>query len=130
GRDNGYDLSLEGNGIISPGVIRNSDGSFTPNTIKISSRDWHNRYYERSNVEAAKYDASFIKLREVTLGYSIPPSLLTRTPLRDIKISLVGRNLALWTENPHFDPETLALSGGTFQPGIENMSFPSTRSIG
>jgi hypothetical protein len=60
GRDNGYDLSLEGNGIISPGVIRNSDGSYTPNTMKISSRDWHNRYYERSNVEAAKYDASFI----------------------------------------------------------------------
>ena len=130
GRENGYDLSLEGNGIVSPGVIRNSDGSFTPNTIKLSARDWHNRYYERSNVEAAKYDASFIKLREVTLGYSLPHSLLTNIPIRDVKISVVARNLLLWTENPHFDPETLSMSGGTLQPGIENMAFPSTRNIG
>jgi len=130
GRENGYDLSQEGNGIISPGVIRNADGSFTPNTIKLSSRDWHNRYYERSNVEAAKYDASFIKLREVTLGYSIPSVLLSRLPIQSIKVSVVARNLALWTENPHFDPETLSMSGGTLQPGIENMAFPSTRNIG
>lgn len=130
GRENGYDLSLEGNGIISPGVIRNNDGSFTPNTIKISSRDWHNRYYERSNVEAAKYHASFIKLREVTVGYTIPPSILTGVPIGEIKISAVARNLILWTENPHFDPETMSMSGGTFQPGIENMAFPSTRSVG
>lgn len=130
GRENGYDLNVEGNGIISEGVIRNADGSFTPNTIKITSRNWHNRYYERNNVEAAKYDATFLKLREVTIGYTIPKSLLSRIPVQDVKISLVARNLALWTENPHFDPETLAMGGGTLIPGVEDMSFPSTRSIG
>lgn len=130
GRENGYDLTLPGNGIISEGVIRNADGSFTPNTIKITSRNWHNRYYERNNVEAAKYDATFLKLREVTIGYSIPRSVLSKTAFQDVKISLVGRNLALWTENPHFDPETMAMGGGTLIPGVEDMSFPSTRSIG
>lgn len=130
GRENGYDLTVEGNGIISPGVIQNADGSFTPNTIKITSRNWHNRYYERNNVEAAKYDASYIKLREVTLGYNFPREFISRTPFQDIKVSFVARNVALWTENPHFDPETLSMSGGTLQPGVENMSFPSTRSLG
>jgi len=130
GRENGYDLTVEGNGIISPGVIQNADGSFTPNTIKITSRNWHNRYYERNNVEAAKYDASYVKLREVTFGYNVPRELIRKLPFEDIKISLVARNLALWTENPHFDPETLAMSGGTLQPGVENMAFPSTRSLG
>ncbi|EPR71645.1 TonB-dependent receptor domain-containing protein [Cyclobacterium qasimii] len=130
GRENGYDLSLEGNGIVSPGVIQNEDGSFVENTIKISSRDWHNRYYERSNVEAAKYDASFIKLREVTFGYSIPTSAMGKLPFHEAKLSLVARNLALWTENPHFDPETMAMSGGTLIPGVEDMSLPSSRSIG
>ncbi len=130
GRENGYDLTQPGNGIISEGVIRNADGSFTPNTIKITSRNWHNRYYERNNVEAAKYDATFLKLREVTIGYSIPKRLLTRIPVQDVKISLVGRNLALWTENPHFDPETMAMGGGTLIPGVEDMAFPSTRNIG
>ena len=130
GRENGYDITLPGNGIISEGVIKNADGSFTPNTIKITSRNWHNRYYERNNVEAAKYDATFLKLREVTIGYTIPKKLLTRVPVQDIKISLVGRNLALWTENPHVDPETMAMGGGTLIPGVEDMAIPSTRNIG
>jgi hypothetical protein len=130
GRENGYDLTVEGNGIISPGVIQNADGSFTPNTIKITSRNWHNRYYERNNVEAALYDASYIKLREITLGYNFPREFISKTPFQDIKVSFVARNVALWTENPHFDPETLSMSGGTLQPGVENMAFPSTRSLG
>jgi TonB-linked SusC/RagA family outer membrane protein len=130
GRENGYDLEVEGNGIISPGVVQNADGSYSPNTYKTTSRNWHNRYYERNNVEAAKYDATFLKLREVTFGYTIPRSVFGKMPIQDVKISLVGRNLALWTENPHFDPETLSMSGGTLQPGVENMAFPSTRSIG
>ncbi|MBN3520043.1 SusC/RagA family TonB-linked outer membrane protein [Algoriphagus lutimaris] len=130
GRENGYDLEVEGNGIISPGVVQNADGSYSPNTFKTTSRNWHNRYYERNNVEAAKYDATFLKLREVTIGYTIPRSVLGKMPIQDVKISLVGRNLALWTENPHFDPETLSMSGGTLQPGVENMAFPSIRSIG
>jgi len=130
GRENGYDLTQPGNGIISEGVIRNADGSFTPNTIKITSRNWHNRYYERNNVEAAKYDATYLKLREVTIGYTIPKSILGKMPIQDVKISLVARNLALWTENPHFDPETMAMGGGTLIPGVEDMSFPSTRNIG
>lgn len=130
GRENGYDLTVPGNGIISEGVIRNADGSFTPNTIKITSRNWHNRYYERNNVEAAKYDATYLKLREVTIGYTIPKSILGKMPIQDVKLSLVARNLALWTENPHFDPETMAMGGGTLIPGVEDMAFPSTRNIG
>lgn len=130
GRENGYDLSEEGNGIISPGVIRTADGSYIPNDQKISSRDWHNRYYERSNVEAAMYDASFIKLREVTLGVNIPGSAMTKLPFQEARVSIVGRNLFLWTENPHFDPETMSMSGGTLIPGVEDMAYPSTRSIG
>ncbi|WP_162339743.1 SusC/RagA family TonB-linked outer membrane protein [Cyclobacterium salsum] len=130
GRENGYDLSVEGNGITSPGVIQTADDSFVPNDRKISSRDWHNRYYERSNVEAAKYDASFVKLREVTLGYTIPGTSMGKLPFQEARFSLVARNLALWTENPHFDPETMAMSGGTLIPGVEDMAFPSSRSIG
>ena len=130
GRETGYDLEGEGNGIISEGVVANADGSYSPNTYETTSRNWHNTYYNRSNVEAAKYDATFLKLREVTIGYTIPSSILGRLPFQDVKISLVGRNLALWTENPHFDPETMSMSGGTLIPGVEDMAFPSTRSMG
>ena len=130
GRENGYDLTQEENGIVSPGVVENPDGSYSPNTTKVSSRNWHNRYYDRNNVEAAKYDAAYVKLREVRIGYTMPSSWFANSFVQSIKVSVVGRNLALWTENPHFDPDVMAMSGGTLQPGIENMAYPSARSIG
>ncbi len=125
---NGYDLPQ--NGIIAEGVKEVADGVYEPNDVKITSRDWNNRYYNRGNVEVAKYDASFVKLREVKLGYTLPNKILGNLPFRNVNLSVVGRNLLLWTENPHFDPETLSMSGGTLQPGIENMAYPSTRSYG
>ncbi len=130
GRENGYDLSVAGNGIIGEGVIDNGDGTYRPNDVQVSSRVWHNTYYRRDNVEAAKYDASYVKLRELRLDYRLPASLMNRTPFRGASIAVVGRNLFLWTENPHFDPETMAMGGGTLRPGIESMAYPSARSIG
>lgn len=76
------------------------------------------------------YDASFVKLREVQLGYTIPNRILGKSPIRNITVSLVGRNLALWSKVPHVDPETMAYNGGTALPGIEYMSIPSSRSYG
>ncbi len=122
--------TLEGRetGIVAEGVQETAPGVYTPNTINVDARTYNNRYYERDNIEAAKYDASFTKLREVTLGYSLPQRFIDKLPFTKARFSLTGRNLVLWTDNPHFDPETAALAGGTLQPGIENMSYPSTKS--
>ena len=49
---------------------------------------------------------------------------------RDVNLSVVGRNVALWTQNPHIDPENMSMSGGTLVPGVENMAYPTPRSIG
>ena len=114
-------------GIVAEGVQETSPGVYTPNTINVDARTYNNRYYERDNVEAAKYDASYTKLREVTLGYSMPKKYVDKLPISGARLSLTGRNLLLWTDNPHFDPETVSVAGGTLQPGIENMSYPSTK---
>jgi len=82
------------------------------------------------NTEAQKQDASFVKLREIIFGYSLPKSLLSKTPFLSAKISLVGRNLFLWTENKHSDPETPTTTGAGLVPGFENMALPSMRSYG
>jgi hypothetical protein len=103
--------------------------NYVLNTLNVDARTYNNRYYERDNVEAAKYDASYTKLREVTIGYSFPKKMLDRLPISNARFSVTGRNLILWTDNPHFDPETVGVSGGTLQPGIENMSYPSSRSF-
>lgn len=124
--------TLEGrvNGVVADGVVNNgtdSNPNYVVNTTNVDARTFNNRYYERDNVEAAKYGASYTKLREVTLGYSLSSKALSQLPISNARLSLTGRNLLLWTENPHFDPEVVGVSGGTLQPGIENMSYPSTR---
>ncbi len=116
-------------GIVAEGVQQTSPGVFIPNTVNVDARTYNNRYYERDNVEAAKYDASYTKLREVTLGYSLPKKFVDRLPITAARFSLTGRNLALWTDNPHFDPETISVADGTLQPGIENMAYPSTKTF-
>jgi TonB-linked SusC/RagA family outer membrane protein len=131
GRADGYDLSKPGNGVIGAGVIQNPDGSFKANDIKRTAREWHSAWTGgRSIAEGVMYDASFVKLREVQIGYMIPDKWFGKLPFRSCTISLVGRNLALWSDVPHIDPETMSYSGGTALPGIEYMSIPSTRSYG
>ena len=117
-------------GIISEGVIQNADGSYRPNDVRLSGRDYYWWRYNRGNEEIGMFDASFLKLREVKLGYNFPQKLLKNTFIQSMSLSLVGRNLALWTENPHFDPETISFNGGTIVPGVEDMATPSSRSYG
>ncbi len=74
------------------------------------------------------YDASFVKLREARLSYTMPLTMVSRLQAQSLRVSLVGRNLALWAKAPNIDPET-ALSTSTFQ-GMELGQLPSTRSIG
>lgn len=130
GRADGYNLALPGNGVIGQGVVV-SGNTFAPNTTKLSAREWHTAYTGgRSIAEGVMYDASFVKLRELQLGYTIPDKVFGKLPVRGVTISLVGRNLFLWDNVPHIDPETMSYSGGTALPGIEYMSLPSTRSYG
>lgn len=136
GRANGYDLSLEGNGVIGDGVVpvRDGEGNITgyvQNAEKLSSREWHTTItLGRSLLEEVIFDATFLKLREVRLGYTLPQKWVKNLAIRDVNISVVGRNLALWTKVPHIDPETSSTAGGVVIPGVESVALPSTRSIG
>jgi TonB-linked SusC/RagA family outer membrane protein len=73
-------------------------------------------------------DASFVKLREVRLGYAVPTRYTQRMGLSGAHLSLIGRNLWLSTPMPHIDPE-VAFDASNVQ-GLEFGSLPSARSIG
>lgn len=74
------------------------------------------------------YDATFVKLREVTFGYNFPKSITDKLKLQNLSLSYVGRNLAiLYSDNDNFDPETGFNTG--FQ-GVEFNSIPPTASNG
>ena len=130
GRADGYDLTKAGNGVIGKGVVF-VGGVPQENTRKVAAREWHTAWTGgRGIAEGVMFDASFVKLREVQMGYTIPDKFWGKLPLRGVNISLVGRNLLLWDKVPHIDPENMSYSGGTALPGIENMAIPSSRSYG
>ncbi len=115
---------IPGTGVIVNGVLE--DG--TTNNIEIDAETYFHNYF--SARENAVYDASWIKLREVRLGYDLPTSLLGNTPLRSANIALVGRNLWLIHSNiPHIDPEVSTFGASNAQ-GLETNAIPSVRSFG
>lgn len=75
------------------------------------------------------YDMSFIRLRELSLGYSVPSRYTNQFALQNLTLSVVARNVALlYSRSPFFDP-AIALSTGNIQ-GIEAGSYPPVRSVG
>ncbi len=107
-----------------------TDGTASEGIYGTSARNYYKAYHDH-NSESQLFDASFVKLREISIGYTLPNKLMGNSGFKDIRISFVGRNLALWTENQHFDPEAaMATTGGGLAPGFDNMSLPSTKSWG
>jgi TonB-linked SusC/RagA family outer membrane protein len=79
--------------------------------------------------ESNVYSTTFVRLREVTLGYTFPTALVDKTPFQSASLFLTGRNLFLITDYPNFDPETSVGGAGNFQ-GLEYVSLPQSRSFG
>ncbi len=116
-------------GIIAQGV--NAAGE--PNTIAIPAETYYRQFYDRNHEENNTYDASYIKLREASLTFQLSTlagNTVLSKYLRQSSLSLVGRNLFALSDIPHFDPEQLAVQGQQFVSGVEDMSYPTARSIG
>jgi hypothetical protein len=114
-------------GIVGVGVMEDGNGGFKTNTVVAGAEAFNKACYVDGKAYASVFDASFIKLREVKVGYTFRTS--PKFPVKDLNISLVGRNLAiLKTTVPHIDPET-AFSSGNVQ-GLEYGQLPSARSLG
>ncbi|MEN8251351.1 MAG: SusC/RagA family TonB-linked outer membrane protein, partial [Bacteroidota bacterium] len=113
----------DGGGVRSDGVY--ADG--TENDIYITPREYfrHSRNFQ----EEYMYDASFIKLREVKLGYTLPKSIVSKAKLEGASVSIIARNVALLKDHTDgFDPEVVNTISNV--QGYEGGSLPSTRSIG
>ena len=95
---------LDGVYMVAPGVVRNADGSFSPNTTVTTVEKYYKEYYRMANVETNSFDASFIKIREVRLEYSLPKNILGKTFLTQATVGVYGRNLLCVSDFPMFDP--------------------------
>ena len=89
----------------------------------VSGRDGCTEYY--------MYDATNIRLRELSLGYSLPQSWLAKAggAFKDVQLSFVARNLFFISKKAPFDPDAV-LSTGNDNQGIDVFGMPTTRSLG
>jgi len=123
-------------GKIVEGVIKtgeNPDGSpiYEPFSLELNNENFA-RYWQNLAARAQEnfmYDASFIKLRQVSLEYSLPAKILTKTPFSNLAVSFVGRNLAILYKNiENVDPESNYTDSNA--QGMEYFGMPTTRTYG
>lgn len=118
--------------IVDPGVIRNADGTFSPNTKPVASMQQYWGQLDNSvSPENNIFDGSYTKLREVRIAYNLPKTWVSKTPFGSIALGLEGRNLWIISSKvPHIDPEANVLGTGLIGEGLERGSIPSSRTIG
>lgn len=110
---------------VYPG-IRESDGK--PNTTKIIRDQSYFQNWFSSVDQNFVEDGSFVKLREVTLSYTLPQSLISKSPFQAVGISVTGRNLWIKSDFSFGDPEG-SLLGNTNGQGFYHAVTPGTRGV-
>ena len=106
-----------------------ADGS--PNDIQVTAEDlWKTLGKSEQPVgEAFVADASNVRLREFSLGYSLPSKITDKIAFKRAKVSLVGSNLFFFSRKAPFDPEVTTGTGSN-EEGYEFFAPPFTRSLG
>ena len=126
--------------VVLPGVYANGSPNVTPlggvNSAGNRVRNVNNYYsyqpngYNNAPNSEFVYDTSYVKLREASIAYSLPKNILAGTYVKEVTLSLVGRNLWIIHKNtPFVDPEA-GVGGGLRSRGNSIGILPTTRDIG
>ena len=79
----------------------------------------------------AMYNATNMRLRELSVGYSLPKRIFEGTKyIKDVRLSLIGRNLLYVYRDAPFDPEMVLSTTTNSTSNVDNFSIPMSRSIG
>ena len=93
---------------------------FAPNTKAVNYIDYMTNTSNGAYNNYNYFSQTFLKLRETTLTYQVPAKVLGKSAIKGINVSVVGRNLLLFSKMPNVDPD----------PATDNLQTPSTRSYG
>lgn len=119
-----------GGTVVGAGVMLDASGNYVANTVEVDAQTYYSGISRNNIAEEFVYNANYLKLRELSLGYEFPKTLLTKLKVvKGLNVSLVGRNL--WTIIKHtdnIDPE--AAYNNTNGQGLELNGYPATRSVG
>jgi TonB-linked SusC/RagA family outer membrane protein len=99
------------------------------NDIEIQKNEDYWSTVEWNISESAVFDKTLLRLKEVVISYDMPQSWFNNIFINSISVYLNGRNLALWSDYPNFDPESSTAEGNGIG-AFEYVSLPNTRSFG
>ncbi len=126
--------------VVPDGVYETDDGTYAPLSdldIGVSGEQYWTSEMAESVPGCVLEDDTYLKLREVRIGYSFPKTLLGKTFIKSASVAFVGRNIAVWSNIKHIDPETYGIATDendfgedTKVPGYANSNLPSVRSFG
>lgn len=116
-------------------IMKDQDGNFlgtgTPNTKRVSAEQyWSHVGTGKGCTEQFIYDASYIKLREIALNYTLPKSLMDKTPIESARIGITARNLFyLYRDNENLNPEG-TIGRNARQQAYTYSALPTTATFG
>ncbi len=102
------------------GTVVSDTRTYETNDTPVYWSDWCQYYYHDVSDEAVTFDASFIKLREVTLTFDLPKKWISAVNIERASVSFIGRNIWLWSHIKYIDPDT----------GYDDLQTPSSRNLG
>lgn len=112
------------------GVISDGNGGYTVNTVKVSQQQYWSTAIGTGNTgigEANIYDATNIRLRNISLNYSFPKSMLAKTCFQQVKMGVSVNNVwMIYSDMNGLDPESVFVSN-TNATGFENGASPTSR---
>lgn len=117
--------------VVPNSVIKTADGKFETNTTPVQNAENYWTAFSSPRSMEHLIDASYVKLRELSLTYRLPVKWFTGTPFTAASVGFSGRNLFIWTpkENTYSDPEASSF-GTTNTQGYEYGAIPSVRNYG
>ncbi|MES2238799.1 MAG: TonB-dependent receptor [Bacteroidota bacterium] len=74
-------------------------------------------------------DASFLRLKTITLGYTLPKSITSKIGLKSAKLYVSAENLFTWTKYSGFDPEVSSYEQNNLYPGIDFGAYPNSKTF-
>ncbi|HKL36915.1 MAG TPA: SusC/RagA family TonB-linked outer membrane protein [Salegentibacter sp.] len=95
-------------------------------------RDYGAGFYRntyRTVSENFVHDASFIKLRNISLGYNLQENLLSVLPFNSARVSVAANNIVLYTPWDGFDPESFSAGAGGNAVGFTGLGYPGVQSL-
>lgn len=115
------------NEIVVNGIVKSTGKE---NTQTVSAQTYWSAVGGAYGVaEEYLYDASYVKLRELSIGYTLPKAWLRNLPIQSVKLSAVGRDLFYIFKNAPINPES-SFGRSDYAQAFEYAALPSTRSLG